>query len=144
MSLLSKSCEYGLRAAMYLAGRDEKTFVPIRTIAADLGLSFPFLTKILQQLTDAGIITSSRGPKGGVKLARPASGITLAQIVEGIDGPDIFRGCVLGLSGCGSKRPCPMHHLWAVLREELRQKFRKTTLAAMGRRMAEAGVRLTD
>ena len=100
--MLSNSCEYGLRATLYLASLDEEGYVPIGTISEELDISFPFLTKIFQKLNDAGLLTSQRGPKGGVALTQPADEVTLYEIVVAIDGEDLFQECVLGLPGCGN------------------------------------------
>jgi len=56
--MLSESCEYGLRASLYLASLDEEGCVPISTISEELDISFPFFTKIFQKLNDAGLLTS--------------------------------------------------------------------------------------
>ena len=121
MSLFSKSCVYGLRATLYVVGfGGERKFVPIREIAAELKLSFHFLTKILQQLTEAGLLESYRGPNGGIALAKEASTISLLDIVKAIDGDGDFTSCVLGLAACSDKYPCPLHSTWGRQREELR------------------------
>lgn len=127
--LLSRSCEYGLRASLYLASLEEDGFVPIRTISEELDIEFHFLTKIFRQLTEAGYMHSQRGPRGGIALAQPADGITLLQIVRAIDGDALFEECVLGLPGCGERKPCPMHDHWAVERERIKRMFSTTTLA---------------
>lgn len=130
--LLSKSCEYGLRATLYLVTLKREGYVSIREISEELDISFHFLTKIFQKMTQAGLLESFRGPNGGIMLARPAGQITLRDIVLAIDGPDLFRECVLGLPGCGNERPCPMHSRWAVERERIEAMFGRTTLAEMG------------
>ena len=126
--LLSKSCEYGIRASLYVSMHGGPEYVPIRVISADLDMSAHFLTKILQQLTKAGIMKSFKGPKGGVALARPAAGIRLMELVEAIDGPQLFQECMLGLPGCGERRPCPLHNRWMVERKRLAALFEATTL----------------
>jgi len=145
MSLLSKTCVYGLRAALYVAGRPKgKEYVSIREIADELGLSFHFLTKILQQLTESGVMTSYRGPRGGVALARPAQKITVMNVVESIDGPDVFRACLLGLARCDDRKPCPLHKRWAQERVRLKRLFESATLAALAGQSADTGNRLAD
>ena len=141
--LLSKSCEYGLRASLYLTTLDESGFVPIRTIADELDIEFHFLTKIFRQLTSAGLMQSQRGPRGGIALAQPADRITLLQIVLAIDGPALFQECVLGLPGCGEKKPCPMHDRWAVERERVKRMFSNATLEATAREIKHDNLRLT-
>jgi len=129
--MLSKSCEYGLRAALYLASLDEEGYVSIGTISDELDISFPFLTKIFQKLNDADILTSKRGPSGGVALNRPVDTITLYEIVAAIDGEALFRECVLGLPGCGDAEPCPLHDQWSEKRTQVETMFRNATLAEL-------------
>ena len=129
--MLSRSCEYGLRAALYLASLDEDGYVPISTISDELGISFPFLTKIFQRLNDADLLTSKRGPNGGVALNCPADKVTLYEIVAAIDGTDLFHECVLGLPGCGDAEPCPLHDQWTGKREQIESMFRNATLAEL-------------
>lgn len=129
--MLSKSCEYGLRAALYLASLDEEGYVPISTISEELDISFPFLTKIFQKLNDAGLLTSQRGPKGGVALTRTADDVTLYEIVVAIDGEDLFRECVLGLPNCGDAEPCPLHEEWADERSRIETLFRNSSLSEL-------------
>lgn len=146
MSLLSKGCVYGIRAVLYVAGRPaakagQSGYVSIAEIAKALGLSFHFLTKILQGLTSRGILASYRGPRGGVALARPAGRISLLDIVDALDGTEAFHACILGLEGCGERRPCPMHREWARRRADLRKALAAARVGALARRGA---FRLTD
>lgn len=129
--LLSKSCEYGVRATLYLASLEKEGYVSIREISDALDISFHFLTKIFQKLTQAGILESFRGPKGGIALARPAGQVRLLELVVAIDGPELFEECVLGLPGCGNAKPCPLHNYWATERDRLAAMFEQTTLADM-------------
>jgi Rrf2 family protein len=129
--MLSKSCEYGLRATLYLASRNEDGYVPISTISDELDISFAFLTKILQKLNDAGLLTSQRGPKGGVALTRDADGVTLYDVVAAIDGEGLFQECVLGLPDCGNAEPCPLHEQWVEKRNQMETMFRQATLAEL-------------
>jgi Rrf2 family protein len=142
--LLSKSCEYGLRAMLYLASLGDEAedgadadeapdstreYVSIRTISDELDIGFSFLTKVFQRLNDAGLLTSKRGPGGGVALTRRPDRISLYDIVVAIDGDDLFEECVLGLPGCGEAEPCPLHDPWMQTRGQLETMFRSTTLA---------------
>jgi Rrf2 family protein len=140
--LLSKSCEYGLRARLHLssldhaeAGDTEETpvheYVSIRSISDELGIGFSYLTKVFQQLNEAGLLTSKRGRGGGVALTRSPEEISLYEILVAIDGDDLFEECVLGLPGCGEVEPCPLHDHWTEERERMQTKFQETTLAAM-------------
>lgn len=129
--MLSKSCEYGLRAMLYLSSLDGDDFVSIRTISDALDISFHFLTKTFQKLTEAGLLSSQRGPSGGVRLARPAADITPADVMVAIDGTELFTECVLGLPGCGDEQPCPLHDGWATERGRLKRLFESTSVAQL-------------
>ncbi|ACY48890.1 RrF2 family transcriptional regulator [Rhodothermus marinus] len=141
--MFSRACEYGLRAVLYLASLNHDGYVSIREIGERLNISVPFLTKIFQKLTQAGLMQSLRGPSGGVMFARSPEEITLFDVIVAIDGPDLFTECVLGLPGCGEATPCPLHDHWKEVRNPIRNLFASTTLADMARRMQEARLRLT-
>jgi Rrf2 family protein len=116
--------------------KDGRKFIPIRELSDELDLSFHFLTKILQVLTEAKIMESFRGPNGGVGLARSAKDITLIDVIAAVDGMALFRDCALGLPGCGEKTPCPLHAAWAKRRQDLQKMFEKTTLASLAKELA--------
>ncbi|MEX0680715.1 MAG: Rrf2 family transcriptional regulator [Balneolales bacterium] len=128
--VLSKACTYGILASLYIARESAGSsgYVSIRRMSEKLNISFHFLTKILQELTSAGILSSMKGPKGGVTLMRAAEDITLLDVVIAIDGLKVFRECLLGLPGCGNEDPCPVHNEWAGIREQLFESFRNKTL----------------
>ncbi|MDZ7716780.1 MAG: Rrf2 family transcriptional regulator [Balneolaceae bacterium] len=141
--LLSSACVYGLKASVYLAKGTEASYVSITKISEDLGISRHFLTKVLQQLTEAGIIESHKGPKGGVKLIQDSDDVYLLDIVTAIDGWDLFTECVLGLPGCGIEKPCPMHDKWAGTRDEIREMLEGTSLEDMVRKGKSGNLRIT-
>lgn len=142
--LLSKSCVYGLRAALFLASNQNGEYISIREMSDKLDISFHFLTKILQQLTAFGLMESHKGPNGGVRLTRPGSEVTLFEIVVAIDGSDLFTECALGLPGCGTKRPCPLHDKWAVTRESIRGMLERTTLLELADKGRKMNLRITE
>lgn len=114
--IFSKKCEYGLQAILYLASRKDKKFFSAREIAKDLKIPKEFISKILQSLVDFGLVGSQKGKNGGFYLAKDSSEIRLIDIVEAIDGLEIFTTCVLGFSECSSDVPCPVHNKWGKLR----------------------------
>lgn len=134
MGLLSKTSEHGLRAMIYLAGLEPNASCSVRRIAADLGAPFYFLSKIMKKLGEAGLVRTARGVGGGIALARPASEISLFDIVVAIEGDDMFKTCVLGLPGCGEQAPCAMHGEWTTRRRQLELMLKGATLARLARR----------
>jgi Rrf2 family protein len=142
--LLSKTCSYAIRAALYIAVHKDRKFIPIRDISAELGVSFHFLTKILQILTGRNILLSFRGPNGGISLARPAKEIMLAEVVEAVDGLAIFHNCVLGLGLCNEENPCPVHEHWTDVRQNCRAFFETTSLQFLVEEINKKGLRLSE
>lgn len=129
--IISKRCVHGILAAVYIASQPPGEYIQIGVIADKLKISFHFLTKVLQQLTHRGILLSYRGPHGGVMLARPASEVSLYELIDSIDGDQIFNTCMLGLHGCGHETPCPLHDAWSATRSKLKQLAISTTLAEL-------------
>lgn len=134
--IFSKKCEYGLQAVLYMAAKEEGCVCPADEIADKLKIPKEFVSKILQSLAASGIIESKKGKSGGFMLAKHPSQIRLINIVEAIDGLEIFNNCVLGFPDCSLDNPCPVHNKWGVLRDkayemlssETIDKFRKKTL----------------
>lgn len=143
--ILSKACTYGVLAALYVTreASRSKDFVSIGRMSKELNISFHFLTKILQQLTAAGIMVSMKGPKGGVAMKTDPHKISLADVVVAIDGVGLFADCLLGLPGCGEEKPCPLHEDWAGIRDRLFQTFRDKSLAETAHRIDELNLRFT-
>lgn len=141
--LLSKSCEYGLRATLYLASKEGTEFTSIRQISDKLDISYHFLTKILQQLTAEGLLESFKGPNGGVRLIKGGKEIRLLDIVKAIDGEELFTECVLGLPGCGMKKPCALHDKWANHREGIKKMMSSTSLNELAERTRAQNFRIS-
>jgi Rrf2 family iron-sulfur cluster assembly transcriptional regulator len=144
MKVLSKTSLHGIRASLYVASmQDGKKYVPINQISSDLGISFHFLTKILQKLTNHKLMISYRGPNGGVALAKPASEISLMDMINAIEPEEKFDDCILGLEGCGEAVPCPLHEQWGTIRDQTKTMFENTNLGDLGRKIKEDGLRLS-
>lgn len=143
MKVLSKSSEYGLRALLYMVAKGGgQEYVSIREMSEQLDISFHFLTKILQSLTQTDMLSSYRGPGGGVAFKIPPEKILLGDVVRVLEGDDFFDKCLLGLPGCGEKAPCPMHGFWKEIKGALKREFETTSLAEMGRATQTARLRL--
>lgn len=109
--MFSRSCQYALRAVIYLARHSETNKnTGVKEIADTLGIPQQFLAKILQQLSKQNLLSSIKGPNGGFFLSEENLNVTLLQVVECIDGPSILTSCVMGLPNCSTERPCPLHH----------------------------------
>jgi Rrf2 family iron-sulfur cluster assembly transcriptional regulator len=114
--IFSKKCEYGLQAVLYLASRHGEQVVAAEEIAGKLNIPREFVSKILQSLTESGLVYSKKGKAGGFALAKDPKSIRLIDIVAAIDGLGMFNSCVLGFPSCSPQHPCPLHDKWGALR----------------------------
>lgn len=144
MKVLSNASNYGLRALLYIVSRERggDAYISLGEISDELDISFHFLTKTMQLLTQGGILVSYRGPNGGIALKRPAEEIMLIEVVKILEGKDFFDTCMLGLEGCDDCNPCPVHHLWQEIKGKVKHDFATTSLAMMGQRINEQNLRL--
>ena len=127
--MISKKCEYAMRAVLYLAVESHtENRKGAREIAEALKIPSPFLGKILQELVTKNIITSAKGPNGGFCLDTENLQTPILKIIETIDGPGFFESCGLGLSECSEKRPCPIHADFKKARDHLRGVFERKTV----------------
>jgi Rrf2 family transcriptional regulator, iron-sulfur cluster assembly transcription factor len=140
MSLIfSRQCEYALQAVLYLALEKEGTRVPIKDLTRKLKIPYHFLGKIMQDLTRKGLLVSEKGPRGGFALAKPASAITLFNIVDAIDGADFSRSCVMGFPECSGKHPCAVHDQWDGLRKGISTMLVSKSIEQLARGMHKPG-----
>lgn len=128
--MFSKACEYGIKASLFIAKQSQNDKrVSLKKISSAIDSPEAFTAKILQQLARQGILQSMKGPTGGFSIDKDRlSQIKVSEIVAAIDGDAIFMGCGLGLPECNDNRPCPMHHKFVKVREELRQLLQNTSL----------------
>lgn len=130
--MFSASCHYGLQAMFYIASHSsEDNNVDLNTIAHEKDIPKHFLSKILQLLVKNKLLISMKGPNGGFRLSRPADDITLIEIVEAIDGLDIFNQCGIGFRDCDENDPCPIHTDYKRIRDRVRYLFETKTLEAL-------------
>lgn len=128
--MFSKSCEYGLRAVLFIAQSSlSGTKVSLVEIAQEIDSPSAFTAKILQQLSKAKIVESTKGPTGGFLISKEnLKKETLADVVTVLDGDKVFNGCGLGLTQCDDQFPCPVHDQFLKVRTELKAMLENTNL----------------
>jgi Rrf2 family protein len=128
--MFSKTCEYGIRATIFIATQSYlNNRAGIKDIAKKIDSPEAFTAKILQTLVKANIIQSTKGVGGGFEIPKKKLvEIKLAQIVSAIDGDKVFTGCGLGLSHCSESHPCPVHERFKSIRNELAFMLENTNL----------------
>ncbi|MCC5789427.1 MAG: Rrf2 family transcriptional regulator [Opitutales bacterium] len=101
----------------------------VKEVAKDAGIPAAYLSKIVHQLGESGLLISRRGRNGGITLARSPDDINLLQICEAVEGQEWLGRCLLGLEICSDERACPTHEFWKPLREKVRSRLAELTLA---------------
>ncbi|MBU0558294.1 MAG: Rrf2 family transcriptional regulator [Bacteroidetes bacterium] len=127
--IFSKKCELGLQAVLFLSTKPTGTLFNALEVSTEVKQPKEFVSKVLQILTASGIVGSKKGKNGGFFLAKEPKNVRLIEIVEAIDGLDVFNCCVLGFPGCSKEEPCPVHNKWGVLRDEAYRMLSEETLA---------------
>lgn len=97
-------------------------------LAESLKVSENHCSKVMQRLTKAGLVTASRGPKGGFSLSRPPEEITLAEIYESIEGPLCPKHCLFKVQKCPASK-CLFHNLTAEINRKVEDFLRNNSVA---------------
>lgn len=132
-----------MRAVFYIARRShEGKKVGIKEIADNIRSPEPFLAKILQRLSKEGLVQSTKGPHGGFFLSPENLNRPIAEIVVCIDGNQLLTGCGLGLEYCSENNPCPLHHEFKSIREQINRMLQETSIGQFNEELIEGHLRL--
>jgi Rrf2 family protein len=120
---ITRQADYAVRAVLELASNGNMKRLTAQEIARRRAIPLAFLSKTLGRLSDAGIVITQRGVKGGVSLGRPPAQINLLEVVEVIDGPIALNECVLDEETCRWTGTCPVRDIWCSLQRSLRDQM---------------------
>lgn len=135
---LSKAClptftltqRYALAVCTTLARHPRDTFVPVEALSAEAHVPRAFLSKVLQALSEAGVVEGRKGHHGGYRLFRPAGETVLSDVVLPFCGQEDGRTpCVMGARPCSPANPCSLHTAWGGAMAPLRELMSGWTLA---------------
>jgi Rrf2 family cysteine metabolism transcriptional repressor len=135
--MFSTKAEYGVRVMVELARRAGEDPIPLAEIAADDGLPLAYLEHLVARLRRAGLVDSRRGSRGGYMLARPSTEITMAEVVEALEGSiapiecisEASDGSIVCSRESNNERACPTKLLWTRVRGSIVRTLKETTLA---------------
>src|SRR5215475_3825929 len=135
MLRLSREADYGLLAMIYIASQPEGVLAYRREIASHYNIPAEFLAKALQKLSRHGLIRSFRGTQGGYRLAREAETITLADLVEAVDGPMTLVDCQREGCACPQEESCTVQATMIDIQRGIRGLLAAVSLGDMRRRL---------
>ena len=123
--------DYAVRIVQYLAQSNERR--DAQSIADSNCVSLRFTLKIMRKLVAADIVQSFKGAHGGYTLSRPASSITLRQVIEAVEGPYRFSRCVDNgyACNCSSVTACPFHSVFDDITQMVIQKLDEATFDSL-------------
>jgi len=126
---LTRAGDYAARAVLFLATLEENEIADRESVSKAQEIPLSFLSKILQQLTSAGIIRSFKGASGGFCLARPAERITFLEVITAVEGPLALNQCLIEPSRCDRNGECPIHPIWKRAQSKLEDTLNSITFA---------------
>ncbi len=123
--MISTPCKYAIRSCIYLSLNEHCcNKIGVKQISENLKIPAPILSKVINILVKHKLLFSTKGPNGGVCLARPASEISLLDIIAAMDGMDFFESCLIGSPMCTKNElHCPVHDKYYPIREQLKNLF---------------------
>lgn len=104
------------------------------TLSQETGVPLPTTQKLVSRLSAAGLIESTRGIGGGIRLARPPASISLADIVEAVEGPLAITCCTIeGNHDCALEENCTVKPHWGVVNQTIRKALDEVSLASLAK-----------
>jgi FeS assembly SUF system regulator len=135
---LSKLADYGIVIVTHFAREGERQHAT-HEIAAATHVPPPMASKILKQLARAGLLASHRGAHGGYSLARPAARVSVAQVIEALDGPIALTSCTEpGPGDCMIEQLCLARTNWQHINQAIREALDGITIEEMARAIPDA------
>lgn len=134
---LSRQSDYAIRIMVELAASPGHAS-DIPTICRRQRMPQAYAGKVVQALARAGLVVTSRGGRGGVRLSRPPEAISLLQVVEAAEGPTAFARCVLWPGECPPPGQCALHPVLDGLRQAVAGYLGAISVAELARRRPAA------
>ena len=131
MLRLSKKADYALMAVRHLALKSGPSSASAREIAEQYHIPIELMAKVLQRLVRAGLLISTQGTRGGYTLSRPSSSISVADVIQAIDGPFTVTACSTEKNDCEQYSKCSIRDpLWQI-RERIAVTLGTVSIAEM-------------
>ncbi len=132
MIRVTRLTDYGIVLLTRFTSEAEGAVLSARELSGASGIPLPTVSKILKALTRGRILTSQRGTQGGYQLARPAADISVAAVVEALEGPIALTECSTEEDAdCGIERSCPVRTNWQRITDAIRDALEAVSLEEM-------------
>lgn len=134
---LTRAADYAVRVMIHMAGLPPGTRTSRTELATAAGCPDQFLSKVLQDLTRAGLVVSHRGNTGGFELPTMQQGATVLDVVEAVEGPVRLNVCLAHDHACERQQWCPAHTMWVRAQEALVGVLRATSIAELAKQVPQ-------
>lgn len=137
---LTSLADYAVVVMAAAARRPPGASLSAGLLAEETGVPLPTAQKVMGRLASAGLLLSARGSGGGFRLARPAGGISLADIIEAVEGPIAMTNCIEGsIHDCALEGSCRVKPHLNAANDAVRGALARVSLATLACSPAEAG-----
>ncbi len=131
MLWMTKKIDYAFLALHVLLNRDDDSVLRVTEISKVWSVPQKFLSKIMKDLVDAGIVKSKYGPGGGYVLGQKPAEVTFRKVIEAVEGPIYLLKCIKEDPGCAHYDNCPQINAWADLQKGLVALLESKTIEAL-------------
>lgn len=138
MIRISRQTDYGILLLTHMVSRADGVTYSARELAEETGVPLPTVSKILKLLLHDGLLVSHRGVKGGYELAKEPEEITLADVVNAMDGPIAMTLCVSAPGDCLHESQCRVRTNWHKINQAILQALESVTLSDMAQPLADS------
>ncbi|PLY01696.1 MAG: Rrf2 family transcriptional regulator [Desulfuromonas sp.] len=135
--VITRATEYAVRTVVFLAQQEKNEIVLKKDICRTQDVTPAFLTKILQPLIKAGIVSSQRGVGGGFLLAKDPEQITLLDIFQAEEGQLKLNHCLVDVDVCHRDAYCSAHEVWYEAQMQMAQVLKSYSVSDLVKRQHE-------
>ncbi len=126
--VVSTKGRYGLRVLLDVALHQKNGPVTLADISKRQGISQKYLWQVLNPLKGAGLLSATRGARGGYVLARTPASLTMREILAILEGPIVLSACAAGATGCERRTGCAAAEVWSEIEDKLNDILQSITL----------------
>ncbi len=135
MLSISRETDYACRVILHLALLPADTRVTAQEIAKKRIIPRALVRRVITRLGKAKLIKTSRGNRGGLRLARPAAQISLLDVVQAMEGTIALNACLLTEYKCPLMKDCTVHLAWEQIQRTFLTELERTTFDRLARRV---------
>jgi Rrf2 family protein len=128
---INRQTDYAIRVVLALARQPEGARLATSSIGKEMLIPRAFLSRIVAQLAQVGLVVTFPGRDGGLQLPRPAGEMTLWDVVNAMEGPFLLSDCMSGEAACPFESACPVRSRWGRLQKVIAEELQLTNFAVL-------------